>query len=88
MTIVQLVALAAVAGGGAAVVLTKDPLRQTIVLGVYSLALMFLFFVFQSPDVALSEIVVGSIGLPLIILATLRIIAARRAAQEEQEDQE
>ena len=33
-----------------------------------------LFFTFQAPDVALSEIVVSGIGLPLIILAALRKI--------------
>ena len=77
MTVLQIVALAAVALGGGAVVAVTDPLRQTMVLGIFSLALIFLFFVLQAPDVALSEIVVGTIGLPLIILAALRRIARR-----------
>jgi energy-converting hydrogenase B subunit D len=75
MTVLQIVALAAVAIGGGLTVLTRDPLRQTFVLGVYGFALVMLFFVFQAPDVALSEIVVGAIGLPLILLATLRKVA-------------
>jgi uncharacterized MnhB-related membrane protein len=33
-----------------------------------------LFFAFQAPDVALSEIVVSAVGLPVIILAALRKI--------------
>ena len=63
MTILQIAALAAVAIGGGAVVAAPDPLRQVIVLGVYGLSLTVLFFVFQDPDVALSEIVVSTVGL-------------------------
>ena len=74
MTVLEVIGLIAVALGGTAVVLTGEALRQTIVLGVYGIALTFLFFVFQAPDVALSEIVVTGIGLPLIILAALRKI--------------
>jgi energy-converting hydrogenase B subunit D len=72
VTVVQVVALALVALGGSAVALASDPLRQTLLLGIYGLALTMLFFAFQAPDVALSEIVVSTIGLPLIILAALR----------------
>ncbi len=62
MTVVQLVALAVVALGGGVVTLVGDPLRQTFVLSIYGLALMLLFFAFQAPDVALSEVVVGTSG--------------------------
>jgi energy-converting hydrogenase B subunit D len=72
MTVLQIAALAAVAVGGSAVVLARDPLRQTLVLSVYGMALTMLFFVFQAPDVALSEIVVSSVGLPVMILLALR----------------
>jgi energy-converting hydrogenase B subunit D len=74
VTALQIIALVLVALGGAAVVLTPEPLRQTMVLGIYGIALTLLFFVFQAPDVALSEIVVTGIGLPLIVLAALRKI--------------
>ena len=86
MTVLQIVALIAVAAGGGAVALVTDPLRQTLLLGVFGLALVFLFFTFQAPDVALSEIVVGTIGLPLIILATLRKIAEQECTREPDED--
>jgi len=69
------------------VALTTEPLRQTMVLGVYGITLTLLFFTVQAPDVALSEITVTGIGLPLIILAALRKIRqhARRREREEEE---
>jgi len=87
VTTLQLVGLVAVMLGGTAVVLVGDPLRQALVLGIYGIALTFLFFTFQAPDVALSEIVVTSIGLPLIILAALRKINqhARREGDKREE---
>jgi energy-converting hydrogenase B subunit D len=42
------------------------------VLAIYGLALTMMFFVFQAPDVALSEIVVSTVGLPVMILLALR----------------
>jgi uncharacterized MnhB-related membrane protein len=88
VTALQIVALAAVALGGAGVVLTREPLHQTLVLGIYGIALTLLFFVFQAPDVALSEIVVTSVGLPIIILAALRKIGQQEARRGDQEDGE
>jgi energy-converting hydrogenase B subunit D len=85
MTVLQIIALASVALGGTAVVLTREPLRQTMVLGVYGIGLTLLFFVFQAPDVALSQIVVSSLGLPLIILAALRKIRQHEREEESSE---
>jgi energy-converting hydrogenase B subunit D len=84
----QLAALVVVALGGGAVVAVSDPLRQALVLGIYGLALTFLFFTFQAPDVALSEIVVAAIGMPLIILAALRKISAQQDRADEDERQQ
>jgi len=81
VTVLQIIALVLVAVAGGAVVLTPEALRQTMVLGIYGIALTLLFFVFQAPDVALSEIVVTGIGLPLIILAALRKIRQQQARQ-------
>ena len=86
MTVLQAIALVLVAVGGTAVVLTPEPLRQTMVLGIYGIALTLLFFVFAAPDVALSEIVVTSVGLPVIILAALRKI--RRQEHQRREGRE
>ena len=79
---VLLVVLALLATG---VVLRRDPLRQTIVAGVYGLVLGLLFFAFQAPDVALSEIVVASAALPALILLTLAKLAQLERSQEEEE---
>ena len=89
VTLLQIVALAAVALAGGGVVLRADPLRQTLVLGIYGLALTMLFFVFQAPDVALSEIVVSTVGLPVMILLALRKVHQheRRSAEHEREEQ-
>lgn len=77
MTAVQGLALLVVATLGTAVVLTRDPARQVLVTSVFGLALAILFFAFQAPDVALSQIVVGAVALPTMILLTLRKIARR-----------
>jgi uncharacterized MnhB-related membrane protein len=79
----QAAALIVVAIIGTAVVFTPEALRQTLALGVYGLTLTVLFFVFQAPDVALSEIVVSGVGLPLIILAALRKIREQERSREE-----
>jgi energy-converting hydrogenase B subunit D len=85
MTALQIIALVAVALGGAAVVFTGEALRQTMVLGIYGFALTFLFFTFQAPDVALSEIVVSGVGMPLIILAALRKIRQQEGRDQSEE---
>jgi energy-converting hydrogenase B subunit D len=87
MTMLQIAALAAVALGGGAVVIAPDPLRQVLVLGVYGMSLTVLFFVFQSPDVALSELVVSSVGLPVMVLLTLRKLREQEAEREEEDEQ-
>lgn len=85
MTALQFVALILVALGGGAVVFTPEPLRQALVLSIFGLTLTFLFFTFQAPDVALSEIAVSSIAMPLIILAALRKIHAQERSRKDEE---
>jgi energy-converting hydrogenase B subunit D len=85
MTALQIAALVAVALGGGAVVAAKDPLRQALVLSIYGLALTMLFFVFQAPDVALSEIVVSTVGLPVMLLLALRKIREHERTRREED---
>ncbi len=85
MTMLQIAALAAVALSGGGVIAAADPLRQALVLGIFGLALTMLFFVFQAPDVALSEIVVSTVGLPLMILLALRKVNQQDREREEEE---
>jgi uncharacterized MnhB-related membrane protein len=73
MTVIQAVVLVLVAVCGTAVVLTREPYRQTFMLSLYGLLLGILFVILEAPDVALSVIAVGG-ALPLMILAALRIV--------------
>jgi uncharacterized MnhB-related membrane protein len=65
-TILVLVAL-----WGTGVALQRDPERQAVAASVYGLLLAVLFLVFQAPDVGLSEIVVGTVALPAMIMFAL-----------------
>jgi energy-converting hydrogenase B subunit D len=85
MTLLQIAALAGVALLGGGVVAASDPLRQTLVLSVYGLALTMMFFVFQAPDVALSEIVVSTVGLPVMILLALRKVHEHERERREKD---
>ena len=85
MTFLVAVSLLLVAAGGTAVVLTREPRAQAVVLSMYGLLLTVMFVVLQAPDVALSEIVVATVGLPLIILAALRKINEQEREREEDE---
>jgi uncharacterized MnhB-related membrane protein len=78
MGFLQGVVLALVAAGGLAVVLTRDPLRQALVVSLYGLTLTVLFLVFQAPDVALSMATVGSVAMPLMIVLALAKTRRRR----------
>jgi len=72
--------LLALAGAGAAVVVTtRQPVRQVVLLSIYGAVLTLLFFTFQAPDVALSELSVGAVVLPLLLLLGL---AKLRSKQE------
>ena len=82
MTVLQGALLILVALGGTAVVLARDPLRQAIVASVFGLLLGLLFFAFQAPDVALSQIVVGSVALPSMIVLTLAKLARLQKRDE------
>jgi energy-converting hydrogenase B subunit D len=67
----QVFILLFVASAGTGVVLTREPIAQAVVVSFYGLLLAIMFFIFQAPDVALSQIVVGAVALPLMILLAL-----------------
>lgn len=69
--IMQYAILALVAAAGAGVVLTRDPACQIIDLSFFGLVLALMFFLLQAPDVALSQIVVGAVALPLMVMLAL-----------------
>ena len=71
MDVLQVTVLVLVAAGATLVVRTKDRVRLVLVLSAYGMLLAILFFVFQAPDVTLSELTVGAVALPLILLLTI-----------------
>jgi energy-converting hydrogenase B subunit D len=71
VTVLGALVLVLVALSGTAVVLTRDPLNQAIVASFFGLLLGLAFLVLQAPDVALSQIAVGAVALPLMILLAL-----------------
>jgi energy-converting hydrogenase B subunit D len=78
MDVLQATILVLVALGATAVVLTRAPTRQVIVLSVYGILLAVLFLAFQAPDVTLSELTVGAIALPILLLLTLAKVKGRQ----------
>lgn len=71
MSVLIGVALVLVALVGSLVVVIQDPLRQALTVSLFGILLGILFFSVQAPDVALSEVVVGAVALPLMILLAL-----------------
>lgn len=71
MTALQAISLLLVAAGATGVVLTRNLVSLAIAASFYGVLLGILFVSFQAPDVALSQIVVGAVALPLMILLAL-----------------
>jgi uncharacterized MnhB-related membrane protein len=67
----QAMLIALVALAGLTVVLTRDLVRLAMISGVFALLLVVFFVVLQAPDVALSELVVGVVGFPLVIVVAI-----------------
>ncbi len=91
MLVMQIAIMVFVAITATAVVLTRDPASQTVGLSFYGILLALMFFIYQAPDVALSQIVIGAVALPLMFMLALtkvRInseIAERKKQKEERE---
>jgi energy-converting hydrogenase B subunit D len=77
MDALQVTILILVAAGATAVVLIRERVRQVLALSVYGVLLAVLFLAFQAPDVTLSELTVGAVALPVILLLTLAKIRKR-----------
>jgi energy-converting hydrogenase B subunit D len=88
MSALQLACFLLTALTGTAVVLTRDPRRQVMVVALYGLVLTILFMVLQAPDVAFSELAVGAAALPLMLLVTLAGTSRRRRPDEAEDDQD
>ena len=77
--------LALIAISAFVIVRTDDITEQLLGLGFYGLLFALMFFVFQAPDVALSQITVGAIALPLMIMLAITRMRHRKALRERKE---
>jgi energy-converting hydrogenase B subunit D len=71
MAPLQATIIALVGAAALAIVLVRDLVRLAIVSSAYTLLLVVLFVVLQAPDVALSMLVVGTVGFPVVVLAAV-----------------
>ena len=67
----QAMAIALAAVFAPLVVFTRDLVRLTMAASLYAFSLVVLFLIFQAPDVALSELVVGAVAFPLVIVVAV-----------------
>jgi uncharacterized MnhB-related membrane protein len=74
MTVLIVVMLVLTAVAGTVVTLTGEPHKQAVTLSVYGIVLSVLFLVLAAPDVALSQVAVGSVVVPLMVLLAARTV--------------
>jgi uncharacterized MnhB-related membrane protein len=77
MTVLEGVAMVLVGVFGAGVVVTRDPLRQVVVMAPFALSLIILLTILQAPDVVLSAIVVGTLAYPMMVLLAIAKVRNR-----------
>ncbi len=86
MSAIQALLLTLVGAVGLVTVLTRDPVRQTLMASLLSLLLALTFFTVQAPDVALSELVIGSAAVPLMLLLAISKLREQRARDAERRE--
>lgn len=77
------VLLTLIAAAGWVTVTTREPVRQAIVAGLLGLLLALVFFALQAPDVAFSELVIGTAAVPAMLLLAIAKIREQQARQQE-----
>lgn len=83
MTALSVFLLLLVGVSGFAVVRTHELTAQVLALGFYGLLMALVFFFFQAPDVALSQITVGAVALPLMVMLAISRMKFRASAGED-----
>lgn len=68
------------------IVRTDDVTSQLLALSFYGLLFALVFFVFQAPDVALSQITIGAIILPLMVMLALTRMRYRDVLRKQKEN--
>ena len=77
--LVLIVVLTLVAAAGTAVVMTNAPERQAVTFAYFGITLTLLFLALQAPDVALSQLAVGTAFSPLMVMLAIRKIRRGRS---------
>jgi energy-converting hydrogenase B subunit D len=85
MSILLPLLYAIAAGTGAGVVFSRDPRRQVLAIAANGLALTLLFTALQAPDVAFSELVVGTAATPLLFVVVLASIRTDEKKESQQD---
>ena len=88
MNVLLAVLLTGVGIVGWLTVITREPVRQAIMAGVLGLLLAALFFALQAPDVALSQIVIGTGAIPIMLLLAIGKLRRQDAAVEQETTEE
>lgn len=78
MTVLIAIALTLVALTAVVVVMIDDPARQAVTLSVFGLLLAVLFMTLSAPDVALSQVGVGTAIVPLMVMLAVRKVRDRQ----------
>jgi uncharacterized MnhB-related membrane protein len=78
MSLVIGAALTVVLAAAIAVVATQDPRRQAVTLSVFGLCMAVLFLTLQAPDVALSQVGIGTAIVPLMVMLAVSKIRGGR----------
>jgi energy-converting hydrogenase B subunit D len=69
-----------------AIVRTDDVRNQLLAVSFYGLLLGLMFFIFKAPDVALSQITIGAIALPLMLMLALTRMKHRESIGAEEKE--
>lgn len=87
MTWFRILLLLLIAVSALGVVRTRAVTSQILALSFYGLLLAVMFLVFQAPDVALSQLTVGAVALPLMVMLAQAKMKHRGAKRRNERNQ-
>ena len=73
MNVIYVFSIVLTGAAALAVVLTDNLIRLAMMASFYTLTLVIFFLLLQAPDVALSELVVGTIAYPVVLLVAILV---------------
>jgi energy-converting hydrogenase B subunit D len=71
VNVIYVLTIVLVGAAALTAVLVRDLVRLAMVASLYTLLLVVFFMLLHAPDVALSELVVGTIAYPVVLLAAI-----------------